>query len=79
MFLHGKAEEEWTDNWNATDKVNYIKTRVVLSYSLQNFPFYFWFDYFKRLNCLPHDGGKQLWHVNPSPPPAPPPIMAVKM
>lgn len=18
MFLHGKSEEEWTDNWNAT-------------------------------------------------------------
>lgn len=41
MFLHGKPKEEWTDNWNATDKVNHIKTRVVLSYSLQNFPFSF--------------------------------------
>lgn len=25
MFLHGRSEEEWTDNGNATDKVNYIK------------------------------------------------------
>lgn len=44
MFLHAKSKEEWRDNWNASDKINYKSSLKLFPAEL---PFFFWLGYFK--------------------------------